>query len=287
MRLAAPAQKPPRTSRCRLQPEDARRESAADSADRSPREEPAARGYWRRTRKPAIRIAIAATRARKSRRFRNRQRGENKDIEQIGKKQIPLEDRDNAHGDERIDHKEEVMIHLQPVRRRTSGGVAARRPAGKWMVDGPQIQRDHESRKAGCKGDQHQPGFGVAVRRGGFVIEEALKKMTQQVRKLAALRAGHWPSAACAFNESTSGSDIMKSRWNSSRMGNLHHLDDLLARCSACPAAGRVAQRRFPDWAGSSSFVSSEGGASARMLPFAITITRLQTCSTTSSTCEM
>ena len=42
--------------------------------------------------------------------------------------------------------------------------------------------------KAGGKGDLDQARFGVAVGRGGFVIEEAFKKMTDQQRELAALR---------------------------------------------------------------------------------------------------
>ena len=36
-----------------------------------------------------------------------------------------------------------------------------------------------------------------------------------------------------------------------------------------------------------SEVLSSEGGASARILPFAMTMTRWQTSSTTSRTCEM
>ena len=83
------------------------------------------------------------------------------------------------------------MIDLQPIRRRTRVEWPARRPADKGVVDGPQIQRDHESRNARGKGDQDQPRFGVAVGRGGFVIEEALKKMAHQQRKLAALRRMH------------------------------------------------------------------------------------------------
>ena len=60
------------------------------------------------------------------------------------------------------------------------------------------------------------------------MIEEALEKMAHEQRKLTALGGAPAPSAACAFNGSASGSDIMKSRWKSSRMGDPHHLDDLL-----------------------------------------------------------
>ena len=42
----------------------------------------------------------------------DRQRGQNEDIEQVGKEQVPLKDRDDAHDDKGIDNKEEVMIDL-------------------------------------------------------------------------------------------------------------------------------------------------------------------------------
>src|ERR1700685_3404923 len=63
-----------------------------------------------------------------------------------------------------------------------------------------------------------------------------LKKRSRKCRTSSEnwLRCGTCtaPSAAWAFNESASGSDIMKSRWNSSRMANLHHLDHLLRRAA-------------------------------------------------------
>ena len=85
-----------------------------------------------------------------------------------------------------------MMIHLCPIWRRANGGLA-RRPADERMVDRPQIQRDHERRQARGKRDLHQSRLGVAVRRGGFVVEEALQEMPHQQRKLAALRLAHRP----------------------------------------------------------------------------------------------
>src|SRR5215469_11763176 len=38
------------------------------------------------------------------------------------------------------------------------------------------------------------------------------------------------PSAACSFSESASGPDKVRSLWNASAMGDLHHLHDFLRR---------------------------------------------------------
>ena len=64
-------------------------------------------------------------------------------------------------------------------------------PVAIWeygVVNGPQIDGNHERRKAGGKGDLDEAGFGVAVGRGGFVIEEALEEVPDEERELAALR---------------------------------------------------------------------------------------------------
>lgn len=45
----------------------------------------------------------------------NGQSRENKDVKQIGKEQVPLEDRDDSHGNEGIDDEEEMMIDLGPI----------------------------------------------------------------------------------------------------------------------------------------------------------------------------
>src|SRR5580658_3873350 len=62
-----------------------------------------------------------------------------------------------------------------------------------------------------------------------------LKKRSRKWRTSSEnwLRFGTWtaPSAAWALSESAAGSDIIKRRWNSSRMANLHHLDHLLREC--------------------------------------------------------
>src|SRR5690242_9842362 len=79
-----------------------------------------------------------------------------------------------------------MMIHLQPVRWRT------RNPSDsviswKWdqgMVLGPQIERNHESRKSGCKSDLNEASFGVSIWGCSFVIEKALNEMAEQMGKL-------------------------------------------------------------------------------------------------------
>ena len=41
------------------------------------------------------------------------------------------------------------------------------------------------------KGDLDETGFGVAIGRGGFVVEEALEEVADEQRELAALRLKH------------------------------------------------------------------------------------------------
>ena len=55
------------------------------------------------------------------------------------------------------------------------------------MGSSPLPVRDHEGRKAGGEGDLDEAGFGVAVGRSGFVVEEALEKVPDEQRELAAL----------------------------------------------------------------------------------------------------
>ena len=43
-------------------------------------------------------------------------------------------------------------------------------------------------RKPRGESDLNEPGFGVAIGRGGFVIEEAREKVAHELRELAALR---------------------------------------------------------------------------------------------------
>ena len=61
--------------------------------------------------------------------IRDWQGRQNEDIEQVGKEQVPLEDGDNAHGNKGIEDKEEMMIHLQPIRRWAHIEGHARRPS--------------------------------------------------------------------------------------------------------------------------------------------------------------
>src|ERR1017187_7778480 len=47
--------------------------------------------------------------------FGDAQNLENPQVEQIGKEHVPLEDGDDAHGNEGVDDIKEVMIDLQPI----------------------------------------------------------------------------------------------------------------------------------------------------------------------------
>ncbi len=81
-----------------------------------------------------------------------------------------------------------MMIDLQPIGwlRRDEGVIAAKLNDG--VIDGPEVDGDHERGKADGSGDLDETGFGVTVGRSGVVIEEALAKMTDEQRELAALR---------------------------------------------------------------------------------------------------
>ena len=77
---------------------------------------------------------------------RYRQRFENKDVEQVREKQLPLKDRHDAHDDERIHREEEVLIHLNPIRWWTVNPdeMMASHNQREGVVVGPKIDRDHE-----------------------------------------------------------------------------------------------------------------------------------------------
>ena len=83
------------------------------------------------------------------------------------------------------------MVDLQPIGWRIAQGGLTGRPTGDGVVDRPKIDGNYEAGKAGSKGDLDKTRFGVAVGRSGFVIEEALKKMTDEQRELSALRHTH------------------------------------------------------------------------------------------------
>ena len=112
---------------------------------------------------------------------------EDPEIEQIGKEHVPLEDGDDAHGDEGIEDEEEVMIDLEPVGWQGRGEWVISSELDDRVVDGPQVDGDHEGGKADGNGDLDEAGFGVAVGRGGFVVEEALEEVADKQRELAAL----------------------------------------------------------------------------------------------------
>src|SRR5580658_335381 len=145
-----------------------------------------------------------------------------------------------------------MMIHLQPIRWRLPVMAGAWRPSGKRVVHGPQIQRDNEFRKANCKGDQHQPCFGIAVGGGGFVVEKSLKKMTQQQRELAAFGPHQAPSS-----QGVQGQYLWFCHHEKALEVFTHGRSALprqsLAQWRGYPAAAPTAQRHFQGSAGSSS----------------------------------
>jgi hypothetical protein len=131
-----------------------------------------------------------------------------------------------------------------------------------------------------------EPGaFGVAVGRGGFVVEEALKKMTHEHENWLRGADARRRAQPGHSSESGSGSDIMKRRWNSSDMA-------ICITSTICCATARVLLldqlRKDAFKIGQAhQFGQISGRSVGQYLPLAITMTRLQTCSTTSSTCEM
>ena len=62
---------------------------------------------------------------------------EDPEIEQVGKEHVPLENGDDAHGDEGVDDKEEVVIDLEPVWRRADGDRMILSKLDHRMIDGP------------------------------------------------------------------------------------------------------------------------------------------------------
>jgi hypothetical protein len=84
-----------------------------------------------------------------------------------------------------------MMIDLQPIWHRGLNDWMILPDYDVGVVDRPQVHRNHKSRKARCKCDQHQARLGVAVGRSGFVIEKALKKMTNKMRELTSLWLAH------------------------------------------------------------------------------------------------
>ena len=97
--------------------------------------------------------------------------------------------------------------------------MAAHRGFDERVIYRPQIHCDHERRQPGGEGNLNKARFGVAIRGGGFVVEETLQKVAQQMGELAPLQARRLgPRAACARKGRTSGSDISRIRSKDSRM---------------------------------------------------------------------
>jgi hypothetical protein len=57
-------------------------------------------------------------------------------VKQIGEEQIPFEDGDDSHRDEGEEHKEKVMVDLQPIWRSARIEGTARRPGNEGMIHG-------------------------------------------------------------------------------------------------------------------------------------------------------
>jgi hypothetical protein len=122
----------------------------------------------------------------------NGQGRQHKHIEQIGKEQIPLEDSHDAHGDEGIEDKKEMVVDLQPIRRQGRAQGTSWLESNEWVIDRPKIYRHHEPWNAGGYGDEDQARLGVAVRRGSLMVEEALQKVAYKQHELAAFGLLHW-----------------------------------------------------------------------------------------------
>src|SRR5580692_4134589 len=99
------------------------------------------------------------------------------------------------------------------------------------------------------------------------MIKKAFKKMTQQQRELAALRSLHMAKR---------GLGVQRERFRLRHheeplefLTNSHCASPLLSapQCPVCPAAVRVAQKRFPDSAGSSSSQDRRGARRPKFFP--------------------
>ncbi len=64
-----------------------------------------------------MKIAMAASAARKVRTSAMGRVLRTREIEQVGKEHVPLEHSDDAHDNEGVESKEEVLVNLRPVRR--------------------------------------------------------------------------------------------------------------------------------------------------------------------------
>jgi len=69
--------------------------------------------------------------------------------------------------------------------------MSARRPAREWMVQGPEVYGDNESRQTRRECQLNKAGLSISVRRGGFVVKEPVEEMPYKVGKLATLRFTH------------------------------------------------------------------------------------------------
>ena len=62
-------------------------------------------------------MAMAATRARKGAMVGDGESFKDPEVEQVGEEHVPLEDGDDAHGDEGVEDEEEVVVDLEPIGR--------------------------------------------------------------------------------------------------------------------------------------------------------------------------
>src|SRR5271170_1757571 len=107
----------------------------------------------------------------------NREGREHEDVEQVGEKEVPDEDRDRSDGHKGIHDVEVVVGYLRPE------GT----PSGK-VIWREEIDCHTRTRQRDRVGNLERAGLGLFFTIAGFALEEAREKVAQKDLKRSALR---------------------------------------------------------------------------------------------------
>ena len=258
--------------------------------------------HWCRNRNKPRKRQAATILARNNLLPSNRKRGENEKVKQIREQQVPGKDAHDA-----------LPPQMNTTRKNSDRSPGTRKAAQPAHGRGePKTGPRPFQRKGHRVHHLEKPRLRVTICRNHFVVEESFQKVANQKTKLTSVPAPRPPASGLALRvtereiPAAGAGERMgraQSPWFSVKE---NHSSRSLPDRSNCETALNIptlmAHQRATDFVSSCwtscakrcsrflscmSPVSSEGLASARIFPFAITTTRLQICSTTSRTCEM